>query len=300
MSNTEEEIRSALEQNATLVGALHSLEQKLRGLRETPEFQGGKYHPAILPVYAAAIQGMGQALLQRREDNFTDVVFAACDTANSKGSAEANKHQDKLFDIACTANARSIKGIRDTLLENQPPITAGTNNSPDWFYNFLGATLLEMAGTYRPTPEEAPTMERYTEAPHILFMDDTRNVLTTCTEFMKRTYGATVEKAEFCHQGIDLFTQAPDRYHAVLTDLNQRQKTGVDVVRAVAELRPLTPVWIITGGTDDPKLMTEARAAAGYRILGKPVSKAGLAPVVQSAVNYKALVDEIVAYSRQG
>ncbi|GEM_PF-5371855 len=83
----------------------------------------------------------------------------------------------------------------------------------------------------------------------ILVIDDEpalRELLSECIG----GYGAKPTQASDGQEGIEKYfamALAGTPYDAIFTDLMMPRKSGVDVVREIKKLSPLTPVYVITG-----------------------------------------------------
>lgn len=88
------------------------------------------------------------------------------------------------------------------------------------------------------------------DGPHILVVDDEELV----REFSERalaTGGFAVTLCEDGQSAIDAFRAAPDRFSAVVLDLNMPKLSGRATLEALRKLRTDLPVLIATGFSDD-------------------------------------------------
>ncbi|MDY6823420.1 MAG: ATP-binding protein [Thermodesulfobacteriota bacterium] len=90
-----------------------------------------------------------------------------------------------------------------------------------------------------------------------------------------------------CHDGmtaLDVFKAAPDDYDLVITDMTMPGMTGLQLARELLAIRPLLPVIICTGFSE--QLDRETVVAAGIKeLLLKPVGKFKIAETIRSILD---------------
>jgi DNA-binding NtrC family response regulator len=125
-------------------------------------------------------------------------------------------------------------------------------------------------------------------SPRILIADDDssfRRVL----EYQLKQAGYEILKAEDGKKAFELFSQNP--CHAVLTDLDMPELSGNELLRAVKQQSPDTPVIVITAyGTIDSAV--EAMKAGAFNYITKPINRDALLHTLDQALKYAGLVTE--------
>ncbi len=129
----------------------------------------------------------------------------------------------------------------------------------------------------------------------ILVADDQRNMRTTLALMLKGS-GHDVEQAvdgeEACAK------VAEDTYDMVLTDLKMGKKDGIEVLRHVKEVSPLTEVIVMTAfGTIESAV--EAMRIGAYDYIQKPFAEEELAVKVERAVEKRKLSGEVNALAAE-
>jgi len=124
--------------------------------------------------------------------------------------------------------------------------------------------------------------------PVILIVDDDssfRRVL----EYQLKEAGYGVISAEDGRKALDAFSQ--NRISAILTDLDMPELLGSDLLKAIKQQSPDTPVIVITAyGTIDSAV--EAMQAGAFHYLTKPVNKDVLLHTLDKALKFSGLVTE--------
>jgi PAS domain S-box-containing protein len=95
----------------------------------------------------------------------------------------------------------------------------------------------------------------------VLYIDDDE-VLATMTETLLQGWGYRVTTAHDARVAIDLLRADPTAVDAVVTDFNMPELSGIDVLAAVAALRPDLPVILTSGYLPDDVRETALRAGA--------------------------------------
>jgi DNA-binding NtrC family response regulator len=125
-------------------------------------------------------------------------------------------------------------------------------------------------------------------SPTVLIVDDDasfRRVL----EYQLKQAGYDVLKAEDGKKALDIFLQNP--CHAVLTDLDMPGLSGNELLKAIKEQSPDTPVVVITAyGTIDSAV--EAMKAGAFHYLTKPLNHESLLHTLDQALKFAGLVTE--------
>ena len=117
----------------------------------------------------------------------------------------------------------------------------------------------------------------------ILFVDDEEAILTTCSEQLKRL-GYQLTTAENGRKALSEFRKNPHQYDLIITDQTMPKMEGVDLARAVMEIRPNIPV-ILCSGYSDILDEDELKACGISELLAKPIVKSDLAKVVRKVLD---------------
>ncbi|MBP7563208.1 MAG: response regulator, partial [Candidatus Cloacimonetes bacterium] len=80
----------------------------------------------------------------------------------------------------------------------------------------------------------------------ILLVDDEKSIASLITEFLCYL-GYTVVSTSDSQEAWDLFQDAPDSYHLLMTDMTMPKMTGVELIEKVRILRPEIPVVLSSG-----------------------------------------------------
>jgi DNA-binding NtrC family response regulator len=125
-------------------------------------------------------------------------------------------------------------------------------------------------------------------APAILIADDDasfRRVL----EYQLKEAGFSVTSVEDGEKALDAFSQ--NAIHAVLTDLDMPEISGLDLLQAIKKQSPDTPVIVITAyGTIDSAV--DAMKAGAFHYLTKPINREVLLHTLDQALKFAGLVTE--------
>ena len=117
----------------------------------------------------------------------------------------------------------------------------------------------------------------------ILFIDDEDLVREAISELLaEMDYEVRVE--ETGHAGMRAFTEHPEEFDLVLTDLMMLDMTGEAVAERISSIRPDIPIVVMTG-TPDNLPLGKARAAGVCRVLGKPLTRAELREGLRRALS---------------
>lgn len=125
-------------------------------------------------------------------------------------------------------------------------------------------------------------------APTVLVVDDDSS-FRRVVEYQLRQAGYDVLKAEDGKIALDIFSQS--RCHAVLTDLDMPELSGNELLKAVKQQSPDTPVIVITAyGTIDSAV--EAMRAGAFNYVTKPVNRDALLHTLEQALKFSGLITE--------
>jgi PAS domain S-box-containing protein len=116
----------------------------------------------------------------------------------------------------------------------------------------------------------------------ILVVDDEAPI-TGMLEQMLTRLGYTVTVRTQSQDALNLFRKNPDRFDLVLTDMTMPGLNGVQLTRALLDLRPGLPVILCTGFSESVS-EEDARAAGVRAYLMKPVVRSQLARAIREAL----------------
>jgi CheY-like chemotaxis protein len=120
---------------------------------------------------------------------------------------------------------------------------------------------------------------------HVLIIDDEPRVCTVLRRYLESDAHSVVEAYDGRH-GLELCkSDTPD---LVITDIFMPEMDGIEVIRALASLRPWLPILAISGGHPDEYLKF-AQLFGAFDVLQKPIDKLVLLCAV------RALLDPIGA-----
>jgi two-component system response regulator HydG len=125
--------------------------------------------------------------------------------------------------------------------------------------------------------------------PKILVVDDQRNMRTTLG-MMLRGAGYEVDEAADGDQGCE--RGATGAYDLILTDLRMGNKDGIDLLRAVKEVQPMTEVIVMTAyGTIESAV--EAMRLGAFDYIQKPFTEQELLVKIGRALESRRLTGEV-------
>jgi signal transduction histidine kinase/CheY-like chemotaxis protein/HAMP domain-containing protein len=117
----------------------------------------------------------------------------------------------------------------------------------------------------------------------ILVVDDEAPI-TGMLEQMLTRLGYQVSVRTDSQEALGLFQRDPDRFDLVLTDMTMPNLSGVQLTRALLDIRPHLPVVLCTGFSETVS-EEEARAAGVRAYLMKPVVRSQLARAIRQALS---------------
>jgi DNA-binding response OmpR family regulator/signal transduction histidine kinase len=128
-----------------------------------------------------------------------------------------------------------------------------------------------------------PTIQ--TGTGRILFVDDEADIVQLSREMLKN-FGYEVVTATDGESALRLFSETPDAFDLVMTDLNMPGMSGLALSKQILAIRPGTPVLLCTGFSDD--LRPEDIEKAGIRkMIQKPLIAGELSMAIHDALNTK-------------
>jgi CheY-like chemotaxis protein len=118
----------------------------------------------------------------------------------------------------------------------------------------------------------------------ILFIDDEDLLREVISELlMEMDYEVKVEESG--EEGVRIFTEHPEEFDLVLTDLMMLDMMGDEIAKRISSIRPDIPVVVMTG-TPDNLPQSRAKAAGVCKVLPKPLTRAELARGLQGALSH--------------
>jgi CheY-like chemotaxis protein len=118
----------------------------------------------------------------------------------------------------------------------------------------------------------------------ILFIDD-EDLLQEAIYELLTEMGYEVKVEETGEEAIRTFTEHPQEFDLVLTDLMMLDMMGDKIAERISSIRPDIPVVVMTG-TPDNLPHGDAKAAGVCRVLGKPLTKAELREGLRRALSH--------------
>lgn len=108
---------------------------------------------------------------------------------------------------------------------------------------------------------------------HILYVDDEKALVALMSKALGRL-GYKCTGFSDAREALDAFSADPQAFDAVLTDMAMPALTGLDLARALTDIRPDTPIAIVSGYGDED---TQALRSANIRVrIRKPFTIADL------------------------
>ena len=118
----------------------------------------------------------------------------------------------------------------------------------------------------------------------ILFIDDEDLVREAIYELLTdMDYEVKVE--ETGDAGMRTFTEHPEDFDLVLTDLMMLDMAGDKIAERISSIRPDIPIVVMTG-TPDNLPLNKAEAVGVCKVLGKPLTKAELREELRAVLSH--------------
>jgi PAS domain S-box-containing protein len=118
---------------------------------------------------------------------------------------------------------------------------------------------------------------------HILFVDD-EEPLATLGEWMLVQLGYRVTARTNSLEAMELFRSEPDAFDLVITDYTMPNMTGVDLAKAMLQIRPDIPIVLCTGYSE--MISEDTAKEMGIRaFVMKPVLRQNIARVIRKVLN---------------
>lgn len=213
-----------------------------------------------------------------------DAGKTACLRVMDTGTGIDPKHLDKIFDPYFTTKKKGegsgmglsvVQGIlRDMGGEIQVTSTPGRGSC---FDILLPTTALSL--THETQDQGLPV--RGTES--LLLVDDEPDI-TRAMALMLESLGYTVQAENESRKALETFTQNPDRFDLVISDMTMPGMGGDVLAREIFKIRPDMKLIICTG-FHETMTPEKARKMGVRDFLYKPVEKADLARSVRKALD---------------
>lgn len=117
--------------------------------------------------------------------------------------------------------------------------------------------------------------------PTVLIVEDEEAFRRSLVAYLEDSGYRVLEAVDGC-SGLEIFRR--ERPDLVLTDLRMPVMDGLEMLAALRDISPATPVVVISG-TERPNLVQEALALGARQCLLKPISDLGLlAKAVEDAL----------------
>ncbi len=120
----------------------------------------------------------------------------------------------------------------------------------------------------------------------VLYLDDD-DVMPLMVESLLQRLGYAVHAFTDPWMALKALRARPEAFDLVVTDFNMPGLTGLDVVRALAEIRPALPT-VLTSGLVSDELRVQARALGVSEVLEKQNTLEELASAVKRALGAAA------------
>lgn len=207
-------------------------------------------------------------------------VFQVSDTGDGLDPEIA----DKLFESHVTTKGSAGTGMGLAIVAG----ILRENGCALWFDSVpeQGVTVTIAWPEHEPPPKDRSLVaERIASAAkltghHILVVDDVVDVGDVLSEMLE-TDGAVTVTVSDPKEALDLLSENPGLWSAVVTDLDMFDFTGVDIARAAAQLDPPVPCVLVTALPDH----AAKNRQLFHSILAKPVEALALIRHVRAAVS---------------
>lgn len=131
-------------------------------------------------------------------------------------------------------------------------------------------------------PPPAPALDVRGDGERVMYLDDD-DVMPLMVESLLQRLGYLVHSFSDPHVALDALRSRPEAFDLVVTDFNMPGLTGLEVVRALAEIRPGLPT-VLTSGLLTEELQAKARALGVRQVLEKQNTLEDLPAAVRRAL----------------
>lgn len=134
--------------------------------------------------------------------------------------------------------------------------------------------VVPVGNTPRREPFDLDKLGLYAKT--VLIIDDEKAVVEVLTDFISDYFRV---ESRICSERAIKQIQLK-KYDVILTDMKMPVKSGLDVIRAVKQFQPTTPVVVVSGSPSTDKKVRYAIAEGASEVLQKPVSQEQLLEVI--------------------
>lgn len=120
------------------------------------------------------------------------------------------------------------------------------------------------------------------ERPHILLVDDEPAIVSVTTKHLE-LFGYRVTGFTSSRQALAHFTQRPSEFDLLITDQVMPDLTGLELARAVLQVRPGLPVLVVSGYLEN-RIVVELRESGMHAFLAKPHSSDELKTAIEALI----------------
>ncbi len=138
------------------------------------------------------------------------------------------------------------------------------------------------AATSEAAPPEARAPEAARGGEHILIVDDEPAIVDLLKRMLEQR-GFRVTAFNSSEAALHGFRSKPGGFDAIITDQTMPRMSGVELARAMHELRPDIPIVLTTGYIDDAAHSDRGRDIAGVAV--KPFDSATITTVLRKALD---------------
>jgi signal transduction histidine kinase len=131
---------------------------------------------------------------------------------------------------------------------------------------------------------------------HLLIVDDDRILVDALRELLKRRFpGSTIDTCTSAEQSTELI--AREDYDAIISDIRMPGTDGLQLLEKAHELRPNTPIVLVTG-LGEYDLAVKALRGGAFDFITKPVDTDYLAASVARALRVREVARELELQKR--
>ena len=155
--------------------------------------------------------------------------------------------------------------------------------------------VIEKTCAFKQAPPQNKGIQKGTE--RVLLVDDDKKVALMETHMMEKL-GYTVTGFSSSMEALHIFTNNPDLFDVIVTDMTMPELTGIQFAKKIYDIRPDIPVIICTG-LGDTMDQNKLDAPAVKGLLKKPVSVGDLSFTLKQVLDESALVLDAPDYIGQ-
>jgi CheY-like chemotaxis protein len=118
----------------------------------------------------------------------------------------------------------------------------------------------------------------------ILFVDDEESLVNLGKQFLERLGYETICVTSPI-KALEIFSEQPDSFDLVITDMSMPKMTGVQLARKILEIRPNMPIILSTGFSEQTSVENRVSEIGIRARLMKPVSLKDLAAAIRKILD---------------